>query len=326
VVNSFLVLNPVFAGIIIYQSVIRRQKLFTSTTLLFVFWGGVFFFALSSLRDHVEPHWITFTIIPLILAIHQFSNKSEKIQKILIKTGIISISVIIIARLVLILPLPFQTDLFKYKSDYFMEIDSMSGLAKVAYVNSYPKAAMHTFYTGSPAFSFNCIPYGKKQYDYWNYEDTYNDEEVFLVGNWNSSWFESTEMESGHQLYYKKVEHFPVISKTEIQIIEIDKLIKKGEDNNITLQLHNPNDFQLNFKDGPLPISINIYFRYHGGRYYAPLECDGLDVLKPNETRTLKGSFKPEFPAGDYRLIVTLKPGYMYDIVLTPVLNVTVVD
>ncbi len=274
----------------------------------------------------MEPHWITFTIIPLILAIHQFSIQSEKIQKTIKKTGIVSIGVILIARLVIILPLPFQADLFKYKSDYFMEIDSLAGPAKVAYVNSYPKAAMHTFYTGSPAFSFNCIPYGKKQYDYWNYEDTYNDQEVFLVGNWPSSWFESTEMKSGYHLYYKTVAHFPVLSKTEVKVIHVDNVIRKGEENIITLQLHNPNDFDLNFKDGPLPVSINIYFRFHGGRYYAPFENNSLDILKPHETITVTGSFKPEFPAGDYRLIVTLKPGYMYNIVLTPVMNVTVVD
>lgn len=326
ILNSFLVLNPVFAGIILYQNAIKRKPIFQERTFLFLFWGGILFFALSSLRDHVEPHWITFTIIPLILTIHHYVIDSAKSQKLILRTGLISIGLIAIIRLAIILPLPYQAKLFKYQSDYFMEIDSLSGDANVAYVNSYPKSAMHTFYTGSPALSWNCIPYGKKQYDYWNYEDTYNNERVFLVGNWNSSWFESTEMKSGHHLYYHFVEHFPVISKTEVEVVKLSEVIRTGRENIITLQIHNPNNFDLHFKDGPLPISINIYFRYHGGRYHAPFQNDTLDVLKSHETQTITGSFKPEFPSGDYRLFVTLKPGYMYDIVLTPALNVMVVD
>jgi hypothetical protein len=322
--NSFFVLNPVFAGIFVYHNLIKRSGALIDKTLLFIFWGGISFFALTSLRDHVEPHWITFTIIPLILMIHQLALKSERLKKIIIKTGFVTIGLIILLRLLLIVPLPFETKFSKYKSDYFFEIESLAGDAKVAYVNSYPKAAMHTFYTGKPAFSFNCIPYGKKQYDYWNYEDTYHDEEVFLVGNWNSSWFESSQMKSGHHLWSAVIKHFPVISKTEVKILHVNKVIKKGEDNIITLQLHNPNKFEINFREGLLPVSINIFFRYHGGRYYAPFENNSLDVLKPGETQIITGSFKPKFPPGEYRMIVTLKPGYMYDIVLTPAMNVRV--
>ncbi len=326
IANSLLVLNPVFAGLIIYRSFRKYQYPFKDKTLLFVFWGGIIFFAFSSFRDHVEPHWITFTVIPLIIMVYHFSVKSEKTMKLVLKTAYLTIGLIVILRFVLILPLPYQKKIHKYHSEYFFEIDSIAGNANVAYLNSYPKAAMHTFYTGSPAFSFNCMPYGKKQYDYWNYEDSFHNKEAFLVSDWHSVLFDATIMKTGHELYFHRTSHLPVISKTEIEVINIDKTIKIGEDNIISLEIYNPNDFDLQFQDGSIPISINIYFRYHGGRYYAPLENHSLDILKPHETQTITGSFKPNIPPGKYRLFVTLKPGNLYDVALTPAINVTVVD
>jgi len=318
VLNTFLVLNPLFVGIVLYYNIIKRRSLLNDKTLIFVFWGGIFFFALSSVRDHVEPHWITFTSIPLVLMMHKFVLGKVRLFKRIIVYGVISLVLLVLVRFAIILPFPWQSDLFEYQGDYFNEIDSLSGHAKVAYVNSYPKSAMHTFYTGSPAFSYNCIPYGKKQYDYWNYEDSYNDQNVFLVGNWHSTWFDTLKMECGHHLYYKNVEHFPVISKTEVEVLEYSELVKLGKQNPLTLQIHNPNNFDLDFKQGPMPIRIRIYFRNHKGIYYSIIENYNLDKIHPGETKIIKATFTPDFPPDEYRMVVTLKPGYLYAIALTP--------
>jgi hypothetical protein len=326
VLNTFLVLNPLFVGLVLYQSIIKRKSLFNDKTLLFVFWGGLFFFALSSVRDHVEPHWITFTSIPLVLMIHEFVLGKLKLYKPIVMYGLVSLTLLVLVRLAIVLPFPWQSDLFEFQNDYFYEIDSLSGDAKVAYVNSYPKSAMHTFYTGSPAFSYNCVPYGKKQYDYWNYEDSYNDQDVFLVGNWHSTWFDTLKMKSGHPLLYNYVEHFPVISKAELEVLEYNELVRMGEENPLSLQIHNPNKFDLNFNKGPLPISIRLYFRNHEGNYYSILKNYNLDKIKPGETKIIKGTFVPDFPADEYRMIVSLKPGYLYAVALTPGNMVQVVD
>jgi hypothetical protein len=313
--NVIAVLNPLLFGMYVFFMVRKKAVSYFPLHYHFLFWGGIVFFGLSALRDHVEPHWIAFTVIPLVVLVHQVVM-TESIFHRFFKIGIIiSITILILARIALILP-DRMNPLLEDETGYFHEIRELAGGEQVAFINSYHGAAKYTFYTGENAFSYNCMPYGKKQYDFWPYEKTYQGADVFLVGDWPSWYLDTLWMQDGSMLYYKRVKGFQVLSRVHAEVLQMPEPIKSGAIQDYRIRIDNPYDYPLHFDEGELPLSIELF--YFQGRDYTHriVETADVEVIPAKSSKIISGTFKTERPSGHYKLGIALRPG---DLTAVPV-------
>ncbi|MCB2219059.1 MAG: glycosyltransferase family 39 protein [Bacteroidetes bacterium] len=313
--NVILVLNPFLFAIFIFNLIKNKATGDFPLHYHFLLWGGIVFFGLSAFRDHVEPHWIAFTVLPLIAMVHQVVLTESRFHKFFRIAAIISIAILMIARIALMLPNRFNP-LLEDESAYYHEIQQLAGGEQVAFINSYHGAAKFTFYTGEDAFSYNCMPYGKKQYDYWPYEKTYQGADVFLVGDWPSFYLDTLWMQDGSMLYYKHVKDFQVLSRVHADLVHMPEPIKSGVIQDFKLKIENPYDYPLHFDKGELPLSIELFF-FHGRDYtHRIVESVDVEVIPAQSSKIITGTFKTELPSGHYKLGIALRPG---DLTAVPV-------
>ena len=317
--NIFIVLNPVLFVVVVIQWIKKNKYAQIPHQLKWLFWGFIGFFAFNSFRDHVEPHWLAVCSIPMVLSLHKLYLNTKPLQKQLKTLIFISLSLILVLRVFLILPITIIKSEFHYdKKDYYSAIQEIANGEKVAFVNSYQNAAKYTFYTSDSAFSYNCVSSRKNQYDLWDYENNYHNENVYIVGNWPSSWFEKDTLKNGREILFNRAKNFPMINKLKFKL-EHPINISLTDTSKFEVTITNPYNRTINFVGEQYPIRMRVYFRKDGKYDYYFYANLNVQQLPPNSTTVASASlFIPQkVNPGNYQLEFTVKPGYLYDVIVS---------
>lgn len=322
--NVFLVLNPLFLVIYFVYMFRQRGALAFPVHYHFMVWGAIVFFAFTSLRDHVEPHWIAFALVPLTVMVHKVVLFQKAWHRIFRIGSIISIVFILVIRVVLVLPHNIEQLPVNGKA-FYSDIRQHAGDRKVAFINSYYGAAKYSFYTGDDAFSYNCMPYGKKQYDFWPYDKTYQGASVFLVGDWPSGYLDTMRLNTGDTIFYTTIDDFQVLSRVSSQLIEFPDPIKLKKRNKFRIEISNPYDYPLEFGNEEMLLKIEFYFFKGEKSHHFTVTADA-DVIPPNSSKMVSGSFRHNFKPGKYQLGVALKPGKLTAVPIGKRMEVLVAD
>ncbi len=323
VVNTFVVLNPLFFGMFLYFLIKKPVRIKFPFHYYMLIWGGIAFFGLSAFRDHVEPHWIAFTVIPLSVMIHKIVLNDDSLKRFFKAGALLSILLLVTIRIAFMLPEPWNP-LPDQRKDYYSEIHNLADGDRVAFINSYHGAAKYSFYTGEDAFSYNCMPYGKKQYDFWPYEKTYQGTTVFLVGDWPSWYLDTLRMKTGDTLFYKRVKDFQVLSRVHAEVIKFPHPVISGAVEKFRIRIDNPYDYALEFKSGELPLQVELFF-FKGRDYdhFIALSSE-VEQIPPGSSGIVNGTFEVDLEPGYYKLGIALRPGDLTAVPVAPRIGVEV--
>lgn len=317
ILNAFLILNPFFFAMLLYFRFIKRLKSGVPSVFITVFWGFIIFFGFTSLRDHIEPQWIGVAAIPLTVMLVSYLANSDPLPRWFSILAVTSIVLISGLRLGMMLPLPLNTEFHTRKAPYYEYIREKSAGDRVMFINSYSSASRYTYYTGEPAFSYNCYDYRKNQFDLWDYEKTYHKENIFFISGYAYPWTDSILEVERDSFYYKRIPDFPMINKVTGEILSIEKVADRNGIHSVSFTVKNPYDYPLEFADPINPMRFFLVYQTGRTRFLTRLGAGPLGTLGPGEQLELTGYYYPTVEAGEYEVAVGLQPGRMSPVLIT---------
>jgi len=142
----------------------KAVNLFTKA-LLYLTYGFIIFFFVSSFNRRVQTQWLIVISVPLALIVFTYIIENKVVRKWVIRTGIATIISLFVLRVGLnfrpLFPVKFETHGSK---EWVRSIEYQAWDIPVVFENSYRNAPMYEFYTGRKAISLNNISYRKNQY------------------------------------------------------------------------------------------------------------------------------------------------------------------
>ncbi|MCP4978174.1 MAG: glycosyltransferase family 39 protein [Maribacter sp.] len=162
----------------------RSKDLFTKA-LLYLTYGILIFFFISSFNRRVQTQWIIVICIPAAILVFNFIMENKSVRKWVYRLGIINIAMILFLRFGLIYEPLFPIIYESHGNKTWMaEIQSKAGDNPVVFENSYRNAPMYAFYTGKTSFSLNNINYRQNQYSIDDSEEEVQHKKVLYVSKY----------------------------------------------------------------------------------------------------------------------------------------------
>ncbi|KAA2219586.1 ArnT family glycosyltransferase [Maribacter flavus] len=231
---------------LIYYALLKTKgKDLFNRALLFLTYGVILFFFISSFNRRVQTQWIIIICIPLVVIVYNFMLEHKQVLKWMVRLGIINAFLILYLRAGLIYqPLLFD---FHYESHgnktWVDGIREEVGEIPVVFENSYRNAPMYEFYSGGiPTFSLNNVMYRKNQYSIDTSEERVRGKKVAYLSKYiNDNTFSYTKPD-GWVYKGKYISDFDSYRKLECTLKE-ETVSLGGSDYH--LQVFNPYNFDI---------------------------------------------------------------------------------
>lgn len=324
--NSLLILNPLLVPVFIYQFFKNRKTLkVTSRPEIFLFWGFLGFFAVSTLKGHVEPHWIAVSGIALVLLLLPLASDNLRLLRLLRTLAWITLPLVWVLRILLMLPLDLPTEFHRKGRPHYETIQATAGKAEVVFANSYTDAAKHTFYTGKPAWSYNNIFYRPNQYDLWPYADNSHGKAVFFINGWTDGYFDTLQV-GGENVFYKRITEFQTARHLKVEILEIDQPLNSQASVTLKIALRNTGSFPVKMDAPVAPLSFSAVLTEGRRSFHTAALITEYPMLIPpgDQPLVLQAKFKNQAPPGEYQLGIGVKPGKIPEILISEYMPVVV--
>lgn len=169
--DQILLAGPLTGWLILWAAFKFRTTNDFQKALKYSLVGIYIFFFLSTYRGRVEANWTMSAFIPLIILSHQYLIMEHKLVRVLRVLLPVTISLIIIARIYMMLDLS-KNDFIPKDEIHSNKVwaDFIKKKAKgspVIFTNSYQLASKYWFYSGDTSFSLNGIRYRRSNYNFW---------------------------------------------------------------------------------------------------------------------------------------------------------------
>lgn len=254
--------------------------------LLFLTYGVIIFFFISSFNRRVQTQWIIVICIPLVVIVYNFMLQNKKTLKWIIRLGLVNAVLILYLRAGLVYqPLLFN---FYYEShgnkEWANKIRDEVGNIPVVFENSYRNAPMYSFYSnGTPTFSLNNIMYRKNQYSIDDSEERMRGKKVAYISKYTNKGTFSFTKANGQAYKGKYISNFNSYRKLEC-VLDADKIALRKED--YSLKVINPYDFDIELSR--LKFSVAYLDHYKNTMNLKPVQPRASDpnimVLKAKDT------------------------------------------
>lgn len=159
-----------------------RSKDLFSRALLFLSYGVLLFFLVSSIQRRVQTQWLIVVCIPMAIIVYEYLLDHPIYRKWIYRMGIANLIVLGYLRLGLIFeplfPIVYETHGNK---EWVKKITDEAGDIPVVFENSYRNASMFSFYSGNTSYSLNNIMFRKNQYSIDQSEEAVQGKKVLFV-------------------------------------------------------------------------------------------------------------------------------------------------
>jgi hypothetical protein len=229
----------------IYKSLFKtRAKDQFTKALLYLTYGVLVFFFVSSFNRRIQTQWIIVISIPMAIMAFNYLLENENAKKWIYRMGMANIAILLFLRVGLIyeplFPIVYETH---GNSKWVSEIKSQIGDMSVVFENSYRNAPMYAFYSGSETYSLNNIMYRQNQYSIDNSESKIQHKKILYVSKYTDNGDISFQWADGTKSYGNFIDNFESFRKLRSYVTEKD--IKIKEDKELTLKVFNPYEMNI---------------------------------------------------------------------------------
>ncbi|WP_067036764.1 ArnT family glycosyltransferase [Allomuricauda sp. CP2A] len=183
---GFFLNNIVIIGLLFYWVYSAFFKFKTTDTfskaLIYLVYGILIFFFISSFNRRVQAQWTIAISIPLAIIAFNHILENAKSRKWVYRIGLVSVVLLLYARVWLVykplFPMIYETH---GNNEWVSELTQKAGGVPVIFENSYRRASMYEFYSGVPAISLNNLWYRKNQYSIDDSEERVRGKKVLYV-------------------------------------------------------------------------------------------------------------------------------------------------
>lgn len=222
----------------------KKAKEEFDRALVFLTYGIIFFFLISSFQRRTQTQWVIVMCIPMVLIAYEYLLHKSKSRKWMYKLGVASLILLLFGRLGLayepLFPITYETHGNK---EWVNKLKSEVGDIPVVFENSYRRAPMYQFYAGGvPTFSLNNIFYRQNQYTIDDSEAKVQGKKIAYISSYlNTSDFEFLDSKKSLQkgMYIDDFESYRKLQC--ISDVEVIPLSNKE----MTLKIYNPYDVDI---------------------------------------------------------------------------------
>ena len=220
----------------LYQT--KANHLFTKT-LLYLTYGFIVFFFISSFKVKVQTQWVIVISIPLFILTYTHMLSNINLKKWVYRMAIVNCIILGVLRIGLIykplFPIYYETHGNKF---WTSNIQSQIGDMPVVFENSYRSSSMYSFYTRKKAFSLNNVFYRKNQYSIDSTESQVQHQKVLYVTNRFKEGDIAFKSIKGKTSYGRYIDNFESYRKLRCYFNE--DLDPKTTDKLLQLKVYNP--------------------------------------------------------------------------------------
>lgn len=312
------ILNPGF--FILLTILLWKHSAFRQNHPLYVrmYIGFLVFFLIYTSRTNCEAHWVAFAAIPMTLLLFNAARIYPGIAKTIKIISIVSIFLLVVARIALTLDLPLKSEFHTQKADYYEAIEEIAQGRKVVFMSSYQNAAKYAYYTKNPSFSDHHYRGRRSQFDLLEAERNFKDEEVVYIGHLPNPSLDSLVTSSDEKIFYSIIDHFPIFNniKASVELKRGALIQRKG---NMDIHFTNPYTYPIVFNNEHYPYDLGLCFINDSERFLYPLTmAQKIEELSPEETTIIPVQWNiDDLPSGEYELQITMKAGFFYPKVLS---------
>lgn len=224
----------------IYKALLKTKgKDIMNRALLFLTYGTLLFFFISSFNRRIQTQWIIVISITLSVLAFNYMLENDNARKWIFRMGLLNIGLLIFARFALVFE---QISPLQYEShgnkEWVAKITEKVGDMPVVFENSYRNAPMYSFYTGNTSFSLNNVMYRRNQYSIDDSEAKVQHKKILYVsGNSSTKEFPIAlpKENTGYGTYIDNFESF-----RKLRVILDEKEISINNKENIHFKVYNP--------------------------------------------------------------------------------------
>ncbi|MEJ1221153.1 ArnT family glycosyltransferase [Sediminicola sp. 1XM1-17] len=273
----------------IYKSLFKTgaKDQFTKA-LLYLTYGVLIFFFVSSFNRRIQTQWIIVISIPMAIMAFHYLLENENAKKWIYRMGLANIAILLFLRVGLIyeplFPVVYETH---GNTRWVGDIKSRIGDMPVVFENSYRTAPMYAFYSGSPTYSLNNIMYRQNQYTIDDSESKVQHQKILYVSNYANSGDITLAWPDGTEFHGSYIDNFESFRKLRCYVAEENINLKKGK--KLTLQVYNP--YETNIALEKIKFGVAYLNDYKQVKEIIPLQA----IPQREETTYLKARDTTKF-------------------------------
>ena len=270
----------------IYKALIKtKSKDLFNRALLFLTYGTILFFFISSFNRRIQTQWVIIISISLAVIAFNYMLENENARKWIFRMGLLNIAILIFARFAIVFeqisPLPYESHGNK---EWVSAISEKVHDMPVVFENSYRNAPMYSFYSGNTSFSLNNVMYRRNQYSIDDSEAKVQHKKILYIASNASS------KEYPIQLPKKKTGYGTFITNFEsfrkLRAILDEKEISINNKENINLKVYNP--YPEDIDQDKLKFSVVYHNQYKRPEQVVAISVTpkdkGITILKARDT------------------------------------------
>jgi len=162
----------------------RSKDLFTRA-LLFLTYGFILFFFISSFNRRIQTQWLIAICIPMLIITYRTMLSEESTRRWLLRMGIANGVILLYLRVGLAFAPVFPVHYESHGNRVWVQkMAALAGDKPVVFENSYRLASMYQFYSGGLSYSLNEVTYRQNQYSIDNSEAKIQNRDVLYVSKY----------------------------------------------------------------------------------------------------------------------------------------------
>ncbi|MEL6917735.1 MAG: glycosyltransferase family 39 protein [Bacteroidota bacterium] len=254
----------------IYQSLFKTKGTDKFTkALLYISYGTLLFFFVSSFNRRVQTQWIIVVCIPMAVIAFNFMLRNATAKKWIYRMGIVNIVLLLYLRLGLafepLFPIIYESHGNK---SWVKALESQIGDMPVVFENSYRLSPMYAFYSGSSTYSLNNIRYRQNQYTIDDSESKVQHQKVLYVSKYLKEGDITFPNNKGTPYFGYYIADFESFRKLRCYVDDEPISLDSGEE--IVLKVYNPYEFDIALEK--LSFGIAYLNKYKQVKEILPLE------------------------------------------------------
>ncbi|MGJ8735309.1 ArnT family glycosyltransferase [Zobellia laminariae] len=267
----------------------KAQDKFTKA-LLFLVYGVLIFFFISSFNRRIQTQWIIVISIPLIIIVFRFMMENEIAKKWIYRMGLVNIAIILYLRIGLV---------YEPMSPIYYETHGNIGLVKdvakkignmpLVFENSYRNAPIFEFYSGNNTYSLNNESYRLNQYSIDDSESKVQHQKILYLSGRATDADEIFTKDDGSKMYGKYIDNFESFRKLKT-LLEEPVDFKAGQEQ--IFQLYNPYDFDIDLNKLQFNVAYMTDFKIVKDRLPIKPKLNNPTITSIGAKDTLTYTFK----------------------------------
>lgn len=284
----------------------------------FNFIGIFLFFLVNSINNDVEPHWTLIAYPPIFILCYIYFTQLPSIPSWFNKLAAAYIVLIIIARMVFVVPIPFVQN-FKIvrkqngSIEWARQVKEKAGDAYVIFDEGFQEPSKYDYYnTTLKGFSYNTRYYRKNQFDMWPIEDSLRNKTVYYTHQIRFDTAVQDSFQTPKGKYYGMwIDQVRMYQRVEIHDDAKLNDLQPDEVRQINLRIYNPYSEPIDFtNDGQKWKCYLEYGFLEKGRLNEVkslgAEFNALQI-DPKQEKSLSVNIKAPGKPGKYKLIFSIR-------------------